>query len=83
MRRLITLLFAALFCLSGLNARPKPVRIVMATYNLRYINRDDSIAGNGWAQRCPWMARLIYAHGFEIFGTRIKGIGLSDRKSFG
>ena len=70
MRRLITLLFAALFCLSGLNARPKPVRIVMATYNLRYINRDDSIAGNGWAQRCPWMARLIYAHGFEIFGTQ-------------
>ena len=70
MRRLIILFFAVLCCLTGLHARPKPPRIVVATYNLRYLNRSDSLQGNGWTQRCPWLARLIYAHGFEIFGTQ-------------
>ena len=69
-KRLATLLLVLLCSLAYTNARPKPSKIVVATYNLRYINRNDSLQGNGWAQRCPWLARLIYAHGFEIFGTQ-------------
>ena len=70
MKRLYLLLCLLMLTVHGLEAKPKPVKVVVATYNLRYINRDDSIQGNGWAQRCPWMARLIHAHGFEIFGTQ-------------
>ena len=70
MRRLFGIVILLSFCLNSLHARPKPTRIVVATYNIRYINRDDSIHGNGWAQRSPWLARLVYAHGFEIFGTQ-------------
>lgn len=44
--------------------------IVVATYNLRNANNGDSIAGNGWGQRYPYIAQLIQFHGFEIFGTQ-------------
>ena len=70
MKRFIGIFILLSFCLTSLQARPKPARIVVATYNLRYINRDDSIHGNGWTQRSPWLARLVYAHGFEIFGHK-------------
>lgn len=42
----------------------------IATYNLRNDNRGDSIAGNGWGQRCPYVANLCRFHGFDIFGTQ-------------
>ena len=42
----------------------------VATYNLRQKNEEDSIAGNGWEQRCPYVAGLIRFHDFDIFGTQ-------------
>ncbi len=42
----------------------------VATYNLRNDNKGDSIAGNGWRQRCPVIAELILFHDFDIFGTQ-------------
>ena len=45
-------------------------QLVVATYNIRYDNKDDSIAGNGWRQRCPVIAQLIRFHDFDIFGTQ-------------
>ncbi len=44
--------------------------LVVATYNLRYANRGDSLEGNGWGQRCPYIAGLIRFQGFDIFGTQ-------------
>ncbi len=45
-------------------------KINVATYNVRNDNRGDSVAGNGWAQRCPVVADLIRFHDFDIFGTQ-------------
>lgn len=42
----------------------------IATYNIRNANSGDSIAGNGWGQRCPHIAKLCRFHGFDIFGTQ-------------
>lgn len=55
-----------LFCCGILFAQ----EMTVATYNLRNANRGDSIAGNGWGQRYPIIARLIQFHGFDIFGTQ-------------
>ena len=42
----------------------------VASYNIRFANRNDSINGNGWGQRCPVIADLIRYHDFDIFGTQ-------------
>ncbi|MDE6645080.1 MAG: endonuclease/exonuclease/phosphatase family protein [Muribaculaceae bacterium] len=48
----------------------KPDTMVGATYNIRQANHSDSVAGNGWGQRVPYIADLIKFHGFDIFGTQ-------------
>ena len=48
----------------------KPDSMVVATYNIRLINKGDSTAGNGWDQRAPHVADVIKFHGFDIFGTQ-------------
>lgn len=42
----------------------------IASYNIRYDNKDDSVNGNGWKQRAPIVASLIRFHDFDIFGTQ-------------
>jgi endonuclease/exonuclease/phosphatase family metal-dependent hydrolase len=42
----------------------------VASYNLRYDNKNDSLNGNGWAQRSPAVIALIRFHDFDIFGTQ-------------
>ena len=48
----------------------EPISMNIATYNIRYENRGDSIAGNGWGQRCPVIAGMVQFHDFDIFGTQ-------------
>ncbi|MBD5198016.1 MAG: endonuclease/exonuclease/phosphatase family protein [Bacteroidales bacterium] len=48
----------------------KPDSMVVATYNIRLINKGDSAAGNGWDQRAPHVADVVKFHGFDIFGTQ-------------
>ena len=43
---------------------------VFATYNVRNANRSDSISGNGWGQRYPYIALQAQFNGFDIFGTQ-------------
>ncbi len=43
---------------------------VFATYNIRNANRGDSIAGNGWGQRYPYIALQVQFNDFDIFGTQ-------------
>ena len=45
-------------------------QLTVATYNVRYDNKGDSIKGNGWQQRYPVIAQLIRFHDFDIFGTQ-------------
>lgn len=42
----------------------------VATYNLRYDSKDDSIAGNGWRARYPNIANIIRFNDLDIFGTQ-------------
>ena len=44
--------------------------MVVATFNIRNANGGDSINGNGWGQRYPYIAQMAQFHGFEIFGTQ-------------
>lgn len=63
-------IFYSILLLLGYLATMQAENMVVATYNLRNANRGDSIAGNGWGQRYPYIAQLIQFHGFDIFGTQ-------------
>lgn len=66
MRKIIYSLFFVLFATCLLQAET----MVVATYNIRNANQGDSINGNGWGQRYPYIASLVQFHGFDIFGTQ-------------
>lgn len=55
--------------LSAKNSDVAP-EIKVASYNIRQANAHDSIAGNGWGQRMPYLADLIRYNDFQIFGTQ-------------
>ena len=42
----------------------------VASYNLRYANKQDSIAGNGWGQRLPVICNIVKFHDFDIWGAQ-------------
>lgn len=42
----------------------------IGTYNLRYANKADSVAGNGWGARFPVIANLVKFQDLDIFGTQ-------------
>lgn len=63
-----TFCLIALFFSASLLAHTQ--KLIIGTYNVRYDNRDDSLAGNGWKQRCPVLTDLIRFHDFDIFGTQ-------------
>ncbi|MDP4238215.1 MAG: endonuclease/exonuclease/phosphatase family protein [Bacteroidota bacterium] len=60
------LLAGMLFCTSNLNAQ----KLTVATYNIRNDNSGDISNGNGWAQRCPVICKMIQFHDFDIFGAQ-------------
>ena len=62
------ILFSFLFV--GMICAVTPTTFTVATYNVRNANHGDSINGNGWGQRCPYITQLIRFHGFDIFGTQ-------------
>lgn len=66
MKKIIYCLFLILSSVCFLHAGT----MVVATYNIRNANQGDSINGNGWGQRYPYIASLIQFHGFDIFGTQ-------------
>lgn len=65
MKRLFFTLTMMLFALNI-----SATTFTIATYNIRNANEGDSLAGNGWGQRYPYIAQLIQFHGFDIFGTQ-------------
>ena len=71
MKRIILFFVASFFLINIVQGeRFYPEEMIYATYNLRLANRDDSISGNGWGQRFPYLTDLIKFHGFDMFGTQ-------------
>ena len=56
--------------LSSCGVSRKTTTLQVGSYNIRYENKRDSLAGNGWGQRCPVIASQVIFHDFEIFGTQ-------------
>lgn len=44
--------------------------LTVASFNIRYQNSSDSVKGNGWNQRLPYVCDLIRFHNFEVFGAQ-------------
>ena len=44
--------------------------LTIASYNIRNVNKGDSLKGNGWSDRAPVIAQLVQFHDFDIFGTQ-------------
>lgn len=55
---------------SAMQEKKQSDTMVVATYNIRLINKGDSAAGNGWDRRAPHVADVVKFHGFDIFGTQ-------------
>lgn len=63
--RIITI---ALLLFMALTASAQQMNI--ATYNIRYDSKQDSIEGNGWKARYPNIAQLIRFNDLDIFGIQ-------------
>lgn len=77
MKKLVLLAVAMLSVSATVIARPKartvenvPAEFNLVTYNIRLPARSDSVQGNGWGRRLPWIASMARFHGFDIFGTQ-------------
>lgn len=69
MKKIIVVICSLLIGLSAcVRDCPKDRRMVVASYNLRFNNPDDSI--NAWPNRKAWVRDLIRFHNFELFGTQ-------------
>ncbi|WP_128547334.1 endonuclease/exonuclease/phosphatase family protein [Larkinella soli] len=63
-QKLLLLLLFGAFLGSPIHAQT----LRIATYNIRYDNRGDSL--NPWKDRAPVIADLVRFHDFDIFGTQ-------------
>jgi endonuclease/exonuclease/phosphatase family metal-dependent hydrolase len=63
----LTKLWAAAALVS---AAPLAQATIIGSYNIRYDNKGDVVAGNGWQQRAPVIAGLIQFHDFDVLGTQ-------------
>ena len=66
MKRIVWTLLLLVGCIYGLQAE----NYVFATYNIRNANQSDSLAGNGWGQRYPYIVQQVQFYGFDVFGTQ-------------
>ncbi len=67
---IFVVVFLSSFLFVGMASGKAPITFTVATFNLRYANYEDSLNGNGWGQRCPYVTKLIKFHDFDIFGTQ-------------
>jgi len=65
MKKYILVIF--LFAFAGLASAQQ---LSVASYNIRYSNKQDSVKGNGWERRCPIQLELIKYNDFDIWGAQ-------------
>lgn len=61
---------AMIFMICSCSENRGKVELTVASYNIRQLNTEDSIAGDGWDVRCPVIGSLVRFHGFDVFGTQ-------------
>ena len=66
MKKTIFLLLLALTVISTVQSQ----QLNIATYNIRYQNKRDSLRGNAWSKRCPVICELVRYHDFDIWGAQ-------------
>jgi len=64
----IKITFVLLLLAAGLSSRAQQLNI--ATYNIRYDSKADSVAGNGWQARYPHIAEIIRFKELDVFGIQ-------------
>lgn len=64
----ITVQFLLIYKVEG-HSSP-PLKIQVASYNIRYASPDDVTTGNGWHKRKKPLVDLIHRHHFDIVGTQ-------------
>lgn len=69
MKRLDFLICMVLSCIAC-GAAGNKAEFNLATYNIRYYSKSDSVNGNVWSVRCPVIADMVKFHDFDIFGTQ-------------
>ena len=42
----------------------------VATYNIRYENKQDAEQGNAWSKRCPVICEIVRFHDFDLWGAQ-------------
>lgn len=66
MKRFVLLFICVIAGISLLQAQ----KLNVASFNIRYANSGDSLAGNGWQQRFPAICNLVSFHDFDIWGAQ-------------
>lgn len=51
-------------------AKAQNVDLTIGSYNIRYDNKGDSVAGNGWSQRLPVVSSLIQFIDYDVLGCQ-------------
>lgn len=68
MNTFIRYIIIAIALLSSVYGQGQEIRV--ATYNIRLLNRSDSLQGNGWWHRRDALCGLVGFHDFDIFGAQ-------------
>ncbi len=67
----MTIIIAVAVSVTAMSAKETgKSRFNLATYNIRFLSKSDSLAGNNWHRRCPEIAKVVRLHEFDIFGTQ-------------
>ena len=72
MRKILSVILMVLICAVQLSAAKAPVKMNMATYNIRLQTSADS-AARSWVNRKADVARIVKQYDFDVFGVQEVG----------
>lgn len=70
MKKYITSYLISLLAFFLFSCSTDPLVLNVATYNIRNENSYDSLMGNAWSKRCPYITQQILYNGWDIIGTQ-------------
>lgn len=70
MKKTVFVLLLLMGLATAFSPRMQAQRLYVASYNIRYLNPDDSVSGDPWRQRCPVVCGQINFESPDIFGAQ-------------